>query len=393
MTSVNRCRAAASQHTAEPMDLVRVLSRVEAAAIVFGCAAQGVVFFLLSGPFESEAIIASTALSALAIVCILSFPHHADRRRLPALALGTAALIALGSFPFQGLVMLALLGVLGSRTAIAYGFAGAAAAWVVSALAIGLRSYVQMVELHNPFWLFVYSASNLLMLLAILFSALALLATALQRVRAYASRAAETAAIEERARIALDLHDALGHSLTTLGVQLQAADRLQDVDPAKSRIYVHRAVTTAATLLDDVRETLGMLRRESRGDGRFTAMVEGLFSDFARVDGIDFAYSVEVAREPAGATGMALFRAMQEALTNVMRHAAATRVRAWVVGTGDGIDARIEDDGVGFDAGAPSRGSGLAAMRDRVKAVGGTVSVSSGVARGTTVRVMLPLPR
>ena len=375
------------------MDLVRVLRRIEAAAIVFGCVAQTVVLFLLRGPFEPDALVASTALSALAIACILSFPHHADRRRLPALALGAAAVIALGGFPFQGLVMLALLGVLGSRTAIAYGFAGAAAAWVVSALAIGLRSYAQMLVLHTPFWLFVYSASNILMLLAILFGALALLATALHQVRAYASRAAETAALDERARIALDLHDSLGHGLTTLGVQLQTADRLQDIDPPKSRAYVHRAMTTAATLLEDVRETLSVLRREPRGDGRLTAMVEGLFSDFAHVDGIDFAYSIDVAREPAGATGIALFRAVQEALTNVMRHAGATRVRASVAGTNDGLDVRIEDDGMGFDAAASEGGSGLASMQERVKAVGGTVSVSSGAERGTTVRVMLPLQR
>jgi len=371
------------------MDFVRVLVRVETALIMCGCLVQAAVDALM-GAADGRLLFASEALTVAAIALVAFVPHRADARRIPVTALAVASLIGLGAFPWQGLVMLALLGMLGSRLALAYGARGALAAWLVSAAGIGLRCFVQAAALKSPLWLFLYSTATVLMLLAVLFSALALLATALREVRCSARRLADAAAAQERARIALDLHDALGHGLTTLGVQLQAAERLADADPLKARAYVARGAATANALLDDVRETVGLLRGSPRA-ASFEAMMRELFEDFAQLDGVRFEWSVAVAGEPSGAAALALFRVVQEALTNVVRHARAASVRAAVSAAGDALDVSVVDDGVGFDVAAATRGTGIASMRERVTALGGTMTIVSAARQGTRLRVVLPL--
>jgi signal transduction histidine kinase len=368
-----------------------MLTWIESGIIVLGCLVQSVVLALNAPIWGTHSILYACLVTIVAIVSVGFVPHTATRRAIVPTVIAIASLIALAIFPWQGLVMLALLGVFGSRITMAFGARGAIVAWLFAAIAITLRSYEQMAVLDTPLWLFVYSAGTILVLLAVLFSALAMLATALDQVKGYAMRAAQAAALAERSRIALDLHDALGHGLTTLSVQLEAAERFHDLDRQREMALIARARATAAGLLADIRETVSMLRRPGESDECFSAMMHRLFADVEQIEGLDFNWDIRISKEPSSGTAIALFRVAQEALTNVIRHAGATSARVVVACDGGDMTMTIDDNGCGFAEGAAPVGNGLDSIRERVGALGGTLRIESRERAGTLVSVTVPI--
>jgi signal transduction histidine kinase len=207
----------------------------------------------------------------------------------------------------------------------------------------------------------------------------------------YANKAATSAASAERARIALDLHDSLGHSLTTLMVKLQNAQRLRISDPEKAESYVRSAAATAAGVLNDVRETVTLLHDDAAAaPPPLPTLLERLHHDFVATHAIDVSWQTAFAQEPSGRIAMAIYRTLQEALTNVARHAAAKRVEVRVLGKDCAIDVLVRDDGAGFKN-AGTRGHGLSSMRSRIEDIGGTLTVVSAIGKGTSVQAHVPL--
>jgi signal transduction histidine kinase len=343
---------------------------------------------------------------ALAIACIcaaatLMLPRQAHRRWLP-LAIALLALPAIGYFnPRVGLAGLVLVVVLEIRCTLAFGLRGSAIVGVFGALMLVIGVSQQKLPAHGA----VLGLLAVALLFAAFFGILALLANSLRseragrreledahrQLRTYAERAAEMAMIEERSRVALDLHDALGHGLTTLSVELQSAARLRGNDDAKADAFVNLANATALSLLTDLRETVGILRRNRRASEPFSTLMTNLFTDFSQMGTLDFTWSVNVANEPDGATGLMLLRVAQEALTNVARHAGATHLQATVIGDAAQITVTIEDDGRGFSPASTSDGTGLSSMRERLSSLGGHVRIDSTESGGTTVHAIAPL--
>ena len=209
-----------------------------------------------------------------------------------------------------------------------------------------------------------------------------------QELRTSAAQVAELSASAERNRLARDIHDALGHHLTAISVLLEKAAAFRDRDPDAADAAIENARGSARRALDDVRRSVGSLRE----DGSAFRLSHTL-RELARQSGDDgLPISVECSGDEsrhAPATLMALYRAAQEAITNVRRHARATR--ASITLDCAPLEARlvVTDDGTGFDLGR--EGFGLRGMRERIQLVGGSVTVDTQPGSGTRLAVAVPI--
>ena len=191
---------------------------------------------------------------------------------------------------------------------------------------------------------------------------------------AYAARG-EHALVAERERVARDVHDVLGHSLTALSVKAELAARLIDLDPARAKEELESIQATARQALAEVRATVGGLRA-----GNLEAELAAAPRVLADA-GVSARVVGDVAdTDPRHRALMAWV--LRESVTNVVRHAQAGAV---VIELGpDGIT--VTDDGTGCTG---AEGNGLRGMRERVHGAGGTLDVTPGTP-GTRVRVVLP---
>ncbi|GAA2879564.1 histidine kinase [Pseudonocardia halophobica] len=202
----------------------------------------------------------------------------------------------------------------------------------------------------------------------------------------------------ERVRIARELHDTLGHTMSV--VTLQAAvgeEALADGKPADAQAALAAIGTAGAGAMTELRATLGTLRRDTgapepaAGLDRLPALVDGVRSGGLpvelRVDG-------DTAALPAVVATTA-YRVVQEALTNVLRHAGATRVTVAVEVSGGRLRVEVVDDGRGAPGGrvAVEPGHGLHGMTERVALLGGEVRVGDAEGGGFRVRACLPVGR
>lgn len=211
------------------------------------------------------------------------------------------------------------------------------------------------------------------------------LATANEQLREATLRAEELAMARERNRLAREIHDSLGHYLTTVAVQLEAARALFPTEPARALGAVEKAHGLAREALVDVRVSVGALRAEGPARPlveRLRELAEGEFG--ARVE---LKILGEV-RRLAPELEHGLFRAAQEGLTNARKHAAAKRVTLSVdFSVPNRVVVSVEDDGRG--CAEPTGGFGLTGLRERVALLGGTLTAGNGEAGGFALRVEL----
>jgi len=206
------------------------------------------------------------------------------------------------------------------------------------------------------------------------------------------------AVADERARIARELHDVVAHSVGVMVVHAQGAQRVLERDPSRARQALETIERTGQTALEEMRNTLGVLRRPDAdaplapqpGMDDLAALIEQ-----ARQGGL----TVELVTEggpsplPAGVDRSA-YRIVQEALTNARKHAGPVRTRVAVRYRGRELELEISDDGAPGQArnGAPSKdGHGLVGMRERVALYGGDLHAGHRPEGGFVVRASLPL--
>ena len=211
------------------------------------------------------------------------------------------------------------------------------------------------------------------------------LATANEQLREATLRAEELAMARERNRLAREIHDSLGHYLTTVAVQLEAARALHATEPARALGAVEKAHALAREALVEVRRSVGALRAE----GPARPLIERLRELAEGESGVRVELEVlgEVRRlGPEVEHG--LFRAAQEGLTNVRKHAGASAVRLTVdFSAANRVTVSVEDDGRGCVE--PTGGFGLTGLRERVALLGGTLVAGNGAAGGFALRVEL----
>jgi signal transduction histidine kinase len=201
---------------------------------------------------------------------------------------------------------------------------------------------------------------------------------------------------EERARIAREIHDGVGHSLTSVILQLELCQRLLRRDPDAAEALVVEQKGLLRHAMDEAREMVFHLRPLELEASGFAACVRRHVQQLSRRAGLSVELSLPEAALPLSpAAELALARVIQEALTNAARHAAARKITVEVRTDRQQVVCLIEDDGQGFDpTAAPAinarGGFGLKGMRERTATLNGHLEIDSAPGRGTRIRVALP---
>lgn len=196
----------------------------------------------------------------------------------------------------------------------------------------------------------------------------------------------------ERTRIAREIHDSLGHTLTALKIQLAVAHQFFDRDKIRSRQALQLAEELAARSLTDVRRAVESIRH---ADFDFKEAVAALAEEAQAQESLSVSLKLDLPDIPP-AKGYQLYRIIQESITNTLKHAGATQISVNVLQSSGNIHLLIQDDGRGLEAGAEDcEGFGLAGIRERVESLKGTVefhSDSDGQAsKGACLKAVIPL--
>jgi len=194
----------------------------------------------------------------------------------------------------------------------------------------------------------------------------------------------------ERTRLARELHDETGQALTSILLGLKEVE--QAVEGEQGRAAVASLRELVVSTLQDVRRLAVELRPSALDDFGLVTAIERLADTYRQQAGVDVDLEASIGEErlpPEVET--ALYRIVQEALTNVSKHAGASRISIVVRRKGNSAAVVVEDDGRGFDAHARSDGLGLPGMRERVALLGGRLIVESSSGSGTTLAVEVPI--
>ncbi|MFD8911571.1 histidine kinase [Streptomyces sp. NPDC059575] len=211
------------------------------------------------------------------------------------------------------------------------------------------------------------------------------------RERADRARAAQRRADEERLRIARELHDVLAHSISVINVQASMGLALLDKDPEQARTALTTIRAASKEALGEVRQVLDTLRAPGAaprapapGLDRLPELVEQ-----AAAAGLTVEVRGEPPSLPPGAD-LAAFRVLQEALTNVVRHSGSRHARVRFEQDAAELRLTVDDDGPATGADAGGTGNGLAGMRERAAALGGTIEAGPRADGGFRVLAVLP---
>jgi signal transduction histidine kinase len=208
---------------------------------------------------------------------------------------------------------------------------------------------------------------------------------------------AKLQASDERLRIARELHDVLAHNISLINVQAGAALHVNGELPEQARTALSAIKEASREALGELRSALDVLRQTGDAPPRGPAPGLGQLPDLvaaARSAGLDVRVVTDgVPVMLPAPLDLAAYRIAQEALTNVIRHAAATTVWIRVTYGPANLGLRIEDDGKGLSLGEPAgAGSGIAGMRERLTALGGELRTGPRPGGGFQVTGRLPLP-
>jgi PAS domain S-box-containing protein len=215
-------------------------------------------------------------------------------------------------------------------------------------------------------------------------------AVAMENARLY-SRAQQVAALEERARLARELHDSVSQALYGIALGAQTARSLLARDPSKVVEPLDYVLSLAEAGLTEMRALIFALRPESLATEGLVAALEHQVAALRSRYELQVDASLGAEPEAAYEVKEALYRIVQEALHNTVKHARARQVRVSLEEIEDRLALSVEDDGAGFDTGEEFRGHlGLRSMRERAESLGGRLTVESAPGMGTRLRVWMP---
>jgi two-component system, NarL family, sensor kinase len=221
-----------------------------------------------------------------------------------------------------------------------------------------------------------------------------LLSIAVERARLFA-RSTWLGAVEERNRLAREIHDTLAQGLTATALQLESADALLDAGSEKAHEPLRRALSLTRSNLEEARRSVLDLRAAPLEGRPLSGALKALVERWEAETGVSARYRAVNGSSPLPPrVEAALYRLCQEALTNVARHAEAGRVTVGLVVTPGRVRLVVEDDGQGFDVSEVLEDRhGLVGMRERTEMLGGTLEVRSEPGAGTRVEASLPLEK
>jgi signal transduction histidine kinase len=207
---------------------------------------------------------------------------------------------------------------------------------------------------------------------------------------------ASLAVAQERLRIAHEMHDGLAQVLGYVNTKVQAAEMyIKREKTEEAGAQLRELATAARQAYSDVRESIIDLRTLPGVDQNFESVIREYVERWEEMTGIPVDLDIESGVQLRATHELQLVRIVQEALTNVRKHAKATRARVEIRRERQSIVAVISDEGVGFNSTARARTEfpqfGLSTMRERAESIGGTLAIESVPGTGTTVRFELPM--
>jgi signal transduction histidine kinase len=203
------------------------------------------------------------------------------------------------------------------------------------------------------------------------------LAIANQRIRSYALKAEENGSLQERNRIAREIHDSLGHSLTALNLHLEMAVKLSQIKPEKSREILVEAKRLGSIALKDVRQSVAALRSDPLENKDLPAAIYKLADEFKLSNQIHPLCCLDLPPKLPQPVATTIYRIIQEALTNISKYAEATEVAIEIHTRPNEIELRVVDNGCGFIPSNNLTGFGLQGMRERVISLQGKFEIIS----------------
>jgi signal transduction histidine kinase len=289
---------------------------------------------------------------------ILALPVRAGVYWIAVYTVATAASFAIGINPGEGLIALFLYGVL-------YAFIGAFAGALARADTTRRESQALLADLQQ----------------------------AHRQLQEYALRAEEMAVVEERNRLAREMHDTLGHRLTLASVQLEAAQRLCPTDSERAASLVGAVREQVREALAELRVTVATLRSPVEADLQLRSALRRLMSHFEETTGLTI-HRVLPNEMPLlpDAHRLALYRAAQEALTNIQKHAGAQQVWLVLAASDGAVTLLVGDDGRGISRDGAENGFGLHGLRERAQQLDGELHLEPRPGGGTQLSFRLPLP-
>jgi signal transduction histidine kinase len=216
------------------------------------------------------------------------------------------------------------------------------------------------------------------------------LALANDRLRRYALLAENQATLQERTRIAREIHDSVGHTLTAQSIQLENVAMWVSQDLSRATEHLQKARALGKEALQNVRQSVATLRQHSLLVKSLPEALEKLADEFERNTSIRIHRTVQLQQSLPPEQAIALYRIVQEAMTNIAKHSHATQVELSLSERATELTLSVEDNGQGFDPAVNTTGFGLQSMRERTEALGGTFQIVSQLTQGCRIRLTLP---
>lgn len=204
----------------------------------------------------------------------------------------------------------------------------------------------------------------------------------------------------DRNRISRDLHDSTVQSLTSFGHKLEYCTRMVDKDPAKVKLELQSLINMNKEIINDMREIIFDLRPMSLSNIGFVSAVESYCQHLRRNDNLDVVLKISgQEQELSSITSVTLYRILQEACNNSLKHSKANKIYIRISFFDDLFELDVDDNGIGFDLPMVEEraqedflhGFGLSTMRERAKLLSGTFSINSRPGFGTKIHVSVPL--
>ena len=212
-----------------------------------------------------------------------------------------------------------------------------------------------------------------------------------RRLREYALQIENQATLEERNRIAREIHDSVGHYLTAQSIQLENTAVFLTQDITKASNHLAKARQLGKDALANIRASIATLRTNPIQERSLKTIIEELVLQFQSNTNIAIAKKIDLTSTLSTEVNTALYRIIQEALTNIAKHAKATKVNLSLNCTAKEILLSIQDNGCGFNRDDNTTGFGLQGMKERTAALGGKFNIESAYSQGCQINVAIPI--
>jgi signal transduction histidine kinase len=217
------------------------------------------------------------------------------------------------------------------------------------------------------------------------------LAQANAQLREYALRVENLATVQERDRISREIHDSLGHSLTVSNLHLEAGLRLWESDPAEAKDLIFEAKQQGSAALQAVRNSVSNLRSDVFRNKPLPELITTLLQDWQRSTQIIPNVTIEISSTLPESIKVAIYRILQESLTNITKYAQATTVDISLKQDRDCVKLIVQDNGVGFVRSQTKSGFGLQGMQERATVAGGSLTIDTAPGMGCAIGLMIPI--